>query len=235
MFHMIGSAFRAVGTGSAVVLLAAAVTAQAPEPPGARSMFYNPATGTLSPPPPLAQPLQEARPGPARQMPKSGTVQFVGIHYWLDLEGVGPVADTRVFYTGQRIRLNVRSNCDGFFAVWTLQTDGTAALLVPESRAARGVALQPGQPFVTAPIRFNAPVADERLMVFFARQKAGLPSFETLRADAALSAFRGAGARDLSIEIEESAPGEIGTYVVNRRGGAVAKDITLRHASPPGK
>jgi hypothetical protein len=215
-----------------VFVLLAIIDAAAQEPSGARSMFHSPSTGTIVATPLTAQPTPGAK---ANSAATPAVVRYVGIHYWLDLDGVGPVADTRVFQTGQRIRLNVRSNCDGYLAIWTLGSGGAATLMIPSDRQSIGIPLKQGQPFVTPAMRFNAPATDERLILFFARQKSGLPSMETLRGDAALAAFRGIGARDLSIETETASSGDVGTYVVNRLGGPVSKDIILRHVTGGGE
>ena len=203
--------------------IAVAATAQTDDATGARSMFYNPATGTLVGAPKAPKP---APPGRA-------AVRFVGIHYWFDLDGVGPVTDAHVFQTGQRIRLNVRSNCDGYLAVWALGADGKGTLLFPP--AGGGLLLKREEPFVSSSIRFSAPAKDERLLLFFARQKASLPSFDTLQGNAAIAAFNNAGARDLSMSVEEAAKGEFGTYVVNTAGGTVSREILLRHTDAPVK
>jgi len=199
-----------------------AAAAQTDEPAGARSMFYNPATGTLV-----------AAPKPVTAGPSA--VRFVGIHYWFDLDGVGPVTDRHVFHTGQRIRLNVRSNCDGYLAVWALGSDGKGTLLFPPAGGGSSIVLKREEPFVSSSIRFSAPAKDERLFLFFARQKSSLPSFDTLQGNAAIAAFNNAGARDLSMAVEDAAKSEFGTYVVNRAGGTVSREILLRHTDAPMK
>jgi len=203
--------------------------AQSPEPSGARSMFYNPSTGTVRSTPGVAPAAPP--PPPATAAAKPAPVRFVGIHYWLDLEGVGPVADTRTFVTGERIRLNVRSNSDGYLAIWTLTSAGKARLLVPADSRATAVALRQSTPFVSAPIRFSDPAGDERLLMFFARQKAALPSLETMDHQDARAALFGTGGRDLLVEVEEAKPGDVGTFVVNRVGGPVSRAVLLRHKS----
>jgi hypothetical protein len=206
-------------------LAVAGLLAQPTEPSGARSMFNNPLTGTVRATTEPAGPT-----GPATLPPKPAPVRVVGIHFWLDLDGIGPVLDRRVFQTGERIRLNVRSNCDGYLAIWTLGADGRTALLVP-SDGRVGVPLKQGAPFVSAPMRFSDPAGDERLMLFFASRRASLPSTETMTSDDARAALFGVGARDLAVEVEAQTPGEIGTYVVNRAGGPVFRDLLLKHVS----
>lgn len=239
-------------------LAAASATAQ----DGARTMFYNPASGTMTrspdsaapaPPPPSApakpsapvKPSAPAKPSspelirsgssrPSRPLPAipAAGVKFVGVHYWLDLETIGIVSDQYTFATGERIRLNIRSNVDGYLVVWALPPDGKPAVLLPSTGDASGISINAGQEYISPPIRFRPPVRDEQLLLVFARQRSQLPSLETVEGKAAVAAFASAGARDLVVETEEKAPGEIGTYVVNRQGGPVVRQIRLKHIRP---
>jgi hypothetical protein len=216
-----------------------AAAQQASEPAGARALFYNPWTGTVlagSNPTPVAISSETSKPGtqsqptpPVRRVssrPKAdGEARSVGVHYWLELDGVGAVADSRVFTTGERLRLHVRSNSDGYLAVWTVGDGRQLQLLLPIGGDPAGTAIKSGQEYVSPRVRFQPPAAEEKIFVAFARQKQDLPSFE-------VAGREPQGARDLIIETDEQTAGEVGTYVINRRGGPIAKEIRLRHSAP---
>jgi hypothetical protein len=252
--------FVVVVVVASVSRLAAPLAAQqSADASGARSVFYNPWTGTVlaglpsttsssvttvpvnplvppkdgvsattktdgaKPPPPAPASASAVR--PVRVRPKTDAIpRSVGIHYWLDLDGVGPVADSRTFTTGERIRLFVRSNDDGYLAVWTAGSDGRLQLVLPVGGDPTGTPIKGGQEYVGHRVRFQPPAAEEQLFLAFARQKQDLPSFEVVT--------RPQGARDIVIETDEETAGEVGTYVINRRGGPIAKEIRLRHAAP---
>jgi hypothetical protein len=205
------------------------------EASGARSMFYNPATGTSAKPPartagtPAPKAAANTPPRPITAV--AGSTRFVGVHYWIDVVGRGPVADTNVFVSGDRIRLHVRTNVDGFLAVWSLGNSGKASLLLPVGGTPTGSPVKAGDDYVSPLIRFQPPAQDERLLIFFGRSKSDMPSLDVIEGDAAKAAFMAGGARDLVVETDEVTAGEVGTYVVNRRGGSIAREITLKHVA----
>src|SRR6185503_9189080 len=128
------SGMTRLSTTFAAVALAAGMGVQ--EPTGARSLFYNPATGSTakaapSPPRVPATPPASSTGAPRPVAPVPTGTRSVGVHYWIDLTGRGPVADTHSFASGDRIRIHVRTNVDGFLSVWALNTSGRASLLLP--------------------------------------------------------------------------------------------------------
>jgi hypothetical protein len=215
-----------------------ALSQEAEEPTGARNIFYNPWTGTVvgraAPPPerPAGGGAAGGDKSAVRPLNVTAMSGPVGIHYWLDLEGTGHVADSRTFKTGERLRFHVRSNADGYLAVWARSSTGGTVLLLPADGDPSGTRVKAGEQYVSPPVRFSAPVHDEELLLAFARRKVDLPSRDNVETNIGATAVAFAGARDLVVETEDVKPREIGTYVVNRRGGAVVRQIRLRHVSP---
>lgn len=175
---------------------------------------------------------------------KSSTV--LGLSHWIELEGPGgatavQVASTRVFRSGERIRLHFQSNADGHIALIQLGSSGTGQMLFPNPAqgltdnhlvAGQARALpSPGHWF-----RFDQNPGTERLIVVFARTSQELNRFRpksqvderetgTLLADLQ----RAKGSKDLFIETDSQTAGEVGTYGVNVTGLPVVFEIALQH------
>jgi hypothetical protein len=170
----------------------------------------------------------------------------LGLSHWIELEGPGgatgaQVAPTRVFRSGERIRLHFQSNADGHIALIQLGSSGTGQMLFPnpaqgltDNRLMAGQARalpSPGHWF-----RFDQNPGTERLIVVFARSVEELNRFrpksqmderETgiLLADVQ----RVKGSKDLFIETDTRTAGEVGTYGVNVAGLPVVFEIALQH------
>ena len=216
---------------------ASMLTAQSQEEAGAKSLFYDPATGVALKP---AEKQKQAQHGRVRVKTALGSqVKYVGLHYWIDLEGIGSVTDDRVFHTGERIKLHLRSNVDGYLSLWSLDSSGRGQLLFPASGSADSENFVKADSEYVTPgfIKFSLPVEDERLLVFFSRSKADLPSLNKDSVDegAITKTLGPAGMKALVFETEKKNPAEVGTYVVNRQGGPIAKEIRLRHQPPQGR
>lgn len=170
----------------------------------------------------------------------------LGLSYWIELVGAegGPgaqVADTRVFRSGERIRLHFRSNAEGHIALLQLGSSGTGRVLFPD----------PGQgltenrlianedrilPSAGHWLRFDDKAGTERLIVVYARSQADLDKFplkrdlgprETEVLAEKVQEVR--GSKDLLIETETRTASEVGTYGVNLSGQPVVLEITLEH------
>jgi hypothetical protein len=169
---------------------------------GAKTLFYDPASGAV------------IKSNEKRTDPKTGKlrvktvaaekVRYVGLNYWLDLAGAGSVTSDHVFHTGDRIRLRVRSNVDGYLSLWSLDSSGRGTLLFPTGGESNKV--QGGSEYVTpGEIRFAPPVEDERLLVFFSRSTADIPSPTRSQTDStAVAKLLGpAGSKALVFESEK--------------------------------
>lgn len=124
---------RPVLTITALALLAVAhapAVAQSPTagqdgtggPAGAKALFYGSSGATV----PSSAPVRQA---PARRS------DFMGVRYWIDLvEANGQlrrVTTDHVFRAGDRIRLNVQSNREGYLSLLNLGSSGRATPLFP--------------------------------------------------------------------------------------------------------
>ncbi len=157
----------------------------------------------------------------------------MGLNYWLDLDGVGSVTSDHVFRTGDRIRLRVRSNVDGYLSLWSLDSSGRGTLLFPKPGSGEeSNKVQADTEYVTpGEIRFAPPVEEERLLVFFSRSSADIPSPTGGQTDStAIAKVLGpTGSKALIFESEKKVASEVGDYIVNKNGGPIATEIRLRH------
>jgi hypothetical protein len=198
---------------------------------GAKSLFYDPAAGSVLK---LDEKKRVPRTGVVRvKRGKPNLAKNVGLHYWIDLEGTGTVTADHTFHTGDRIRLYIRSNADGYLSLYSIDSSGHGTLLFPtrdemDSEGyvkAYSVYVTPGM------IKFSPPIEDERLLVIFSRSKADIPTPSGKQADGDMiaSSMIPAGSKALVFETENKRTAGVGTYIVNRNGGAVIKEINLRH------
>ena len=163
--------------------------------PGAKELFYDPATDVVSSGSPHATPqrgparsshVQPAKamvnPGERRPLQKvsnPGAQKSLGLSYWIELADPkgGPgvlVTDKRTFRSGERIRLHFLSNADGQIALLQLGSSGESNLLFPDPEhgltdaglSADKDRILPGE---THWFRFDERQGTERLMVLFAR------------------------------------------------------------------
>lgn len=231
---------RVLGAVLLGLCLAVSLAAQQPATgTGAKALFYDPATGRVLKPEEKRRDAQNGRTKVKYTEPAQA--KYVGIHYWLDLEDVGPVTDERVFHTGDRIKIHIRSNVDGYLSLWSLDSSGRGHLLFPVSdQTDADNAIKADSDFSTPGfITFRPPAEDERLLVFFSRSKADMPTRtnngQNDGGDTVAKVLRHTGSKALVFETEKKDPDETGTYVVNRTGGAVAREIHLKHQSNDSK
>ena len=200
------------------------------ETTGAKALFYDPASGSVVSPGEKKKDRTTRITRVKRVQPSRA--RFTGLHYWIELDGVGPVTADRIFRTGERIRVHIRSNVDGYLSLLSLSAAGVGKVLFPTGGS-------PGDDFIAADagfvtpgkIRFSPPAEDERLLVVFSRSKSDMPdrSKGPIDPNVVASTQAAAGSKSLVFESEASNPSEIGDYVVNRTGGVIVKEIRLRH------
>lgn len=138
-----------------VLLLASSVTAHAADSAGAKALFYS-GEGTTHAVARVVRPSPEAAPkAPAAPAPGPVRQKYTGIAYWIDLAGEdgGHVRTTarREFRSGDRIRLNFKSNRDGYLYVSNLGSTGKSRVMFP----------RPGQGnnFIKANLEYAVPDA----------------------------------------------------------------------------
>lgn len=210
---------------------------------GAKAIFYD--EGEVS----LAAEASVKAPGKSPKRKKSGASSsapgYLGISYWIDLldrdgKSVRTTA-SRVFKSGDRIRLNLRSNRSGYLYVIGLGSSGASRVLFPDSEAvANGIKARVtyAVPFQRN-LKFDHTPGEERLLVLLSRKpipqlrKGGqVPGRETrlLVASAHVP-----GAKDLVLEEEvpESAvePASYAVIPVSALGeeGTLTLQIKLKH------
>jgi hypothetical protein len=193
---------------------------------GAKDIFYDPATGAT-----LKGSEKRQRNAQGRSKVRSAAateVKFPGLHYWLELEGDGIVTDKRVFRTGNRIRLHVRSNVDGYFSVWALDSSGKGKVLFPPANAGMDNHVKADSEFALPGfIKFAPPAQEERMLIFFSRNKDDVPTAQDSVNES--SRFLAQGQKSLEFETDDKNTAELGTYVVSRQGGAIAVVVRLQH------
>ncbi|MCG3161203.1 MAG: hypothetical protein JMDDDDMK_02347 [Acidobacteria bacterium] len=244
------------------------------EPQGAKSIFYNPSTGAASNPAPEqkskkqqsnskilttrrgkpksepekpqeAEPEKPQEAGPERLQAVSA--QNPALHYWFEMEGRGKVSEDHIFYTGDRLRLHLRSNIGGYLTLWAYDPAGNSNLLFPTSNSSgssgssaesRALTYSENDGYVQANtdyspgvITFTPPAEDERLLIFFSKSKDDVPAPQDnrLTAEQINQATQAEGGKSLSFEEEKKDQATFGSYVANQRGGAIAKEIRLKH------
>jgi hypothetical protein len=162
--------------------------------------------------------------------------KYLGIHYWIELKGVGPATEDRVLRTGDRIKLHVRSNADGYLSLWMLGSSGRGRVFPATDKS--GMRVQANNEY-THPDFIEPPTDKEQLIIFFSRSKADLPVLTGKEADAQMLAqiLRPKGEKALVFEQETEKQGdnEVGTYVVNKSQGLVIKEIRLKRHPDGGR
>jgi hypothetical protein len=195
---------------------------------GAKALFYDPGSGTVLS---LREKKRDPRTGVIKvKRAESLKAKYVGLHYWIELDGVGNVTADRIFHTGDAIRLHIRSNVDGYLSLWAIDTSGQGKLLFPAPGQMNYI--KADSEFITpGKIRFSPPVEDEKLLVFFSRSKADGPivTDKPLNSEVVAQVQNYTGSKALVFETEYKSPAEIGAYVVNKNGGQVVKEIRLKH------
>ncbi len=168
--------------------------------PGAKELFYDPASGDLSsgsptalqPKPyvgrsPVLAPKPKADSTGRRAVQKvsnPGVKKILGLSYWIELAdpkgGLGTqVTDHRIFRSGERIRLHFLSNADGQIALLQLGSSGGSNLLFPDPEHGLSDAAMTADRDRILPgeahwFRFDERPGTERLLVLFARSREDL-------------------------------------------------------------
>lgn len=213
-----------------VSALASPLAAQQNEPghekQGAKAIFYNPSSRKSS----------ETKP----QKPEGGKILITrtktapaktpALHYWLEMEGVGKTTEDRVFYTGDRLSLHVRGNLDGRLTLWACDSSGNSQLLFPPSTASTASNfIRANTDHTLGVIELSPPAGDERLLIFFSESGEDIP----LPQQAALTAEQikeaTGGNADRLVEVEKNDAETFGTYLANRQGGVLAREIRIKH------
>jgi len=172
--------------------------------------------------------------------------KHLGLSYWIELleqpDAPGrQVTESRIFKSGEAIRLHFLSNHDGLISLLQIGSSGRPTFLFPDP--AKGLDdnyLRAGVerilPTRGAWFRFDDTVGTEKLLVVFASEQDQLetmlyeqPRSSSPRSDLVRLASAASGSKDLFVETETTNAAEIGTYAVNVAGQPIVLEITLKH------
>ena len=181
-------------------------------------MFYNPGgIETIIPPRFLDDPARRLR-HVNYQIP----LRHCGIHYWLENEKGNARTVATASSTDESYSLYVRASCNGFLTVWDI-VGGKE--LTPRTYARwSGLDLVDGIFKVPGLFRFSRE-QPQRIIVVWARAQS-----EVARdaADAPRRLKEMPKWMPIVSESEETAAGEVGTYVVNRTDAGVPAEIVFQ-------
>ena len=210
---------------------------------GAKALFYD--EGDVSVRTEAPRKVQDQRAKQKKeQRPRSES--YLGLSYWIDLvDHQGKYLRTttsRVFRSGDRIKLNLRSNRNGYLYVIGLGSSGTSRVLFPDrDDVANGIKAKTtyAVPFSTN-LKFDDTPGEEKLLVLLSQKpipqlrqgQKVLPMQETreLMASADMP-----GAKDLVLEEEVTEagvePARYAVIPVSALGdkGTLALQIKLKH------
>ena len=199
-------------------------------PPGAKVLFYSPASGDAASAAALPSPVTGLTPvGPP------GTV-FVGLHYWFENDHHEKFVDAGAAAIGSQITLHLRANTPAFLTVWMSDATHASVELTPRTDAGpqgawSGHRLGRDRDYVVNPDFSVAPQAEAaHVIMFLARsQTEQVDSFQSCRDKLARITQRVAsdGASVIAQEVDRTTAGQIGTYVVHRTGGQTGAEIVI--------
>jgi hypothetical protein len=190
--------------------------------PGAKAMFYDPGDRGA---PPATQSASRLRP-----INFARPFLHCGIHYWLETERGIPVTERAASATSGKFTVHLRNNVGhGFLTVWDVNGEGRELTPMAErwSGGGRwsGYAMSDEVYAVPGVFEFTPSESSTHLVIVWARSQT----------EVAHSAARARErVKDMTAwmpiirESEESTPGEIGTYVVNRTDAGVVAEIVFR-------
>lgn len=241
---------------SVVLVCALAWADNSEQQPGAKALFYDTTSNvTVSggPPQGSGSPRQPSKPAAPRI-----TKPTTGLMYYVEL--VKPsgemlrVNSTRVFRSGERIRLHFQTNVDGRLVIVQKQKDGSSQVLYPDKRINGGdnrikASFDTIIPSEKAWFRFDNKPGEEKIMVFLTTES----GYDTIRRDVAEENLDGKktltlasrierqrGSKALVLEVDEKSE-KPATYVVasvsaskekaqaQEPAGLVTTEIVLNH------
>lgn len=202
---------------------------------GAKAAFYSGTSGTVIQTPRSgsgSQPPQVARSQPGRD-------SYLGLAYWVELLGADGqtrrVTADRMFRSGDRIRLHVQSNRNGFLYMINLGSTGRSTVLFPNAATgAGGNAIQAGLSYPVPHngfFRFDDNPGEEVVVVMLSAVP--MPGLEAAEPAILLGAAQAKGAKDLLVEVDARAA-QPATYAAAplaslRDGGIVTLRVNLKH------
>ena len=227
----------------ATAILAAAMVFGLSQPglaqQGAKALFYNDDGATVMAEQPQMHP--KGRPG---------AQPCLGLKYWIEL--VDPdgqrveVTTDHMFRSGDRIKMRLETNRDGYLYLFTVGSTGRYRLLFPQPQQTGGSTLVKARTVYEIPngahIKFDDHPGEERLLALLSPQPMTDPALrvdprtlEELDEDGrrADSTAQQKGAKDLILEVDATAqaPGAYAVASLASLGdkGLLSVEIKLRH------
>lgn len=210
---------------------------------GAKALFHDEGSSFSAKAPAAPPAAQKNRPAPASQQP-----EYLGIAYWIELVGEDGktirTTTSRVFQSGDRIKLIVQPNRNGYLYVLGLGTTGTSRVLFPNSAATSNQVMARetyNVPFNTS-MKFDSNPGEESLLVLLSPNQiselrpgqVNLPGPDTQRVQA-YAQNQIQGSKDLVLAEEDGeASASPATYAVVPvsalgREGSLTLFIKLKH------
>lgn len=211
----------------------------AEEKKGAKALFYSGEGPTIS--------VTTSKKAKDKQVVKEQIKRekYMGIAYWIDLLNADGeqvrVTTRREFKSGEKIRLNIKSNRDGYLYVINLGTSGASRVLFPHSEGIDNFVM--ANEIYTVPcnkyMRFDENPGEETLLVLLSPNQIRdiLPASPIVNAnesDKIIAYARSKGAKDLLLEDDTSVSAKTAQYAVAPmssldNGEVISLFIKLRH------
>lgn len=171
----------------------------------------------------------------------SKTEKYMGISYWIDLldanGNMTRVASTKTFNSGDRIRLNIETNRNGYLYVLNIGSSGGSHVLFPNPGVSSNLitaGLPYSIPFKTY-MRFDSNPGEELLLIMLSPRPLGnlaptQPAYGPLdnqQTNQVIQTARATGAKDIILEDDVTGPAPA-TYAVAPVSSLESKVITLQ-------
>lgn len=198
--------------------------------PGAKALFYDPASGQAS--------ISPVPPSPATGLTPVQTfgTAFVGVHYWFENDRGIKFADPGGAGLGAKVRMHLRGNTQAFLTVWMSDSTRTSVELTPRSAAGpegrwTGYRLARDVDYVIAGEFEVKPLEQAtRIAFLLARsQTEQVDSFSGCQEKLQRIAGRTTSDSDSMLvrEVDRTTPGQVGTYVVHRGGAQTGEEFAI--------
>jgi hypothetical protein len=172
-----------------------------------------------------------AAPGGNKDVTVAGDTPMMGVRYWVEVVdargGQRRATSDQVFRAGDRIRLHVTSNRDGYLTLVNLGSSGRTTVLFPQASAGSTNFVKAGTDYAVPPgtyLRFDETPGEETLVLALSPVPAPVPN-------AATALKMSQGAKDLVTEVDSTSP-QPATYAVGpvrADAGSIAIQIKLTH------
>lgn len=156
-----------------------------------------------------------------------------GIHYWLQNERGTPVTERAASGLTGRFTLHIRTNIRaGFLTVWDISGPGRQLTpMDPDQRVnaggrLSGIRIRTSEDIYVVPgnFEFNGGDSPTHLVINWARSQSEVAH----SVDRARARPKEMSSWPIVREVDESTPGQIGTYVINRQDAGVFAEIVFR-------